>query len=110
MDLIDKIKLEKSFKITIDNETYKCIIKTGTIYYFVDISIIKQCNLFGFKFTYSKFMGYVCSDMEFPIPLTNTDQDWININKAIEIVKKGLSKFVSKKYKHLEHIVVKDSL
>ena len=105
----DKIKLEKSFKITIDNETYKCIIKTGTIYYFVDISIIKQCNLFGFKFTYSKFMGYVCSDIEFPI-VTDAGKDWVDINKAIKIVNKGLSKLVNKKYKHLEHIVVKDSL
>ena len=57
-------------------------------------------------------MGYVCADIEFPI-VTDAGKDWVDINKAIKIVNKGLNKVnkvLTKKYKHLEHIVVKDSL
>jgi hypothetical protein len=111
MQIQEKIKLEKSFKITIDNETYLCEIKTGTVYYFVDISIIKQYKLFGYKFTLPKFMGYVCCDIEFPTHQPSFEEEWVNIDTAIYIVKAGLKKLKPlKEYKHLEHIIVKETL
>ena len=111
MEIIEKVKLEKDFNITINNVKYCCNIKESISGFYTTVYIVKKIKWFNIE--YNTFFGSMyIFDSDFPPNIYDIPEDnYIPIETAIYICKHAINKINSRTcIKHVKEIIVKETV